>query len=289
MTPPKAPQQATARSPFAGCAIFIAAVAMMVFLIGFSIYSLFKQSDEISKFTAAKPIPIAIQSLEDQEPRLNDLAEKLEKFRQDLNSDADAEVSLALTADELNLAIAAYPAFEDLRGTLHVAQIDSESLRILIAFPLNGAPRFAKDGEPGWIASDIRYLNGTLIARPGLFKKEVVIQIDAIEVPGASVPPPFIGQMSPYRIAERYLTDPLLGPAMAKLTRVSLTDGKLTFTRNPKENPADLITNEEVDSASRRLFTALGMAATLFLIFAAIVIFFSLRKKRIASSDSSNT
>ncbi len=286
MTPPKAPQQATARSPFAGCAIFIAAVVMMIFLIGFSIYSLFKQSEEISKFTTAKPIPIAIQSLEDQEPRLNDLAEKLEKFRQDLN--ADAEVSLALTADELNLAIAAYPAFEDLRGTLQVAKIDSESLRLLIAFPLNGAPRFAKDGEPGWTASDIRYLNGTLIARPGLFKKEVVLQIDAIEVPGASVPAAFIGQMSPYRIAERYLTDPLLGPAMASLTRVSLSDGKLTFTRNPKENPVDLITNEEVDSASRRLFTALGVAATLFLIFAAIVIFFSLRKKRIASPDSSN-
>lgn len=287
MTSPKAPIQASARSPFAGCAIFIAAVGMMIFLIGFSIYSLFKQADEITKFTVETPSTIATQSLEGQESRLNNLAEKLEKFRQDLS--ADSEVSLALSADELNLAIAAYPEFKELRGTLFVAGIDAETLRLLIAFPLNGAPRFAKESEPGWIASDIRYLNATLVARPALYKKEVVLQIDAIEVPDATVPAPFIGRMSPYRIAERYLTDPLLGPVMAKLTRVSLAEGKLIFTRNPKQNPTDLITNEQVDSASRRLFTALGIAATLFLIFASIIIFFSLRKKRTISLDSSIT
>jgi len=285
MIPPKAPRQASARSPFAGCAIFIAAVAMMIFLIGFSIYALFKQAAEIARFTAEKPALIALQNLDGQEARLNDLAEKLEKFRQDLS--ADSEVSLALTAEELNLAIAAYPAFEELRGTLKVSQIDVESIRLVIAFPLNGAPRFAKKSEPGWIASDMRYLNGTLIAHPALFKKEVVLQITAIEVPGASVPAPFIGRMSPYRIAERYLTDPLLGPAMAQLTRVSLADGKLVFTRNPNEKPLDLITDEQVDSASRRLFTALGIAATLFLIFAAIVIIISHRKKSVTPPDSS--
>jgi hypothetical protein len=287
MTPPKAPYEASARSPFAGCAILIAAVAMMVFLIGFSIYALFKQSGEISKFTAEKPILIATSSLDGKEASLNDLAERLEKFRQELTT--DAEVSLALSPDDLNLAIAAYPAFRELKGTLQVSQIDAEKLRLLIAFPLNGAPRLAKEGEPGWTASDIRYLNATLVAQPRLFKSEIVLQIDAIEVPGSSVPPQFIGQMSPYRITERYLTDPILGPAMAKLTRVSLAEGKLIFTRNPKEPPAGEITNAEVDSASRRLFTALGLAATLFLLFAGIVIFISLRKKSVAPPDSSSS
>lgn len=287
MTTPMAPHEASARSPFAGCAIFIAAVAMMIFLIGFSVYALFKQSGEISKFTSEKPVPVAIPSVDGKEAALNDLAERLEKFRQELAT--DAKVSLALSPDDLNLAIAAYPAFQELRGTFQVSQIDSEKLRLLIAFPLNGAPRFAKESEPGWVASDTRYLNATLVAQPKLFKSEVVLQIDAIEVPGRTVPPQFIGQMSPYRIAERYLTDPILGPAMAKLTRVSLADGKLIFTRDPKETPADKITNAEVDSASRRLFTALGVAATLFLVFAGVVIFISLRKKSIVPIDSSSS
>ncbi len=276
--------QASARSPFAGCAIFIAAVGMMIFLIGFSIYALFKQAGEISKFTSETPAPLMVQGTAGQETRLAALAERLGKFRQDLSSDALA--TLALSADELNLAIAAYPAFRELKGTLVVSQIGAETMRLAIAFPLNGPPRLAKEREPGWIASDARYLNGTLVARPALFKGEVVLQIDAIEVPGAQVPAPFIGQMSPYRITERYLADPILGPAMARLTHVSLLDGKLTFTRDPKETPADTITDAQVDSASRRLFTALGLAATVFLIFAAIIIIITLRKKRIASQES---
>jgi hypothetical protein len=283
MTAPKAPYQASARSPFAGCAILIAAVGMMVFLIGFSIFALFKQFSEIAKFTGEKPVPVEITSLDDQEPALNDLAERLEKFRQDLS--ADGEVSLALSPGELNLAIATYDAFKELQGTLRVTEITAETMRLAISFPLNGKPRFARDEEPGWIASDSRYLNATLVARPALLKKEVVLKIDTIEVPGATVAPEFIDQMSPYRITERYLTDPVLGPAMAKLTRVALADGKLVLTRNPKETPADMITNEQVDAASSRLFLWLGLAATLFLVFAAIIIFIGLRTKARKPAD----
>lgn len=283
MTAPKAPYEASARSPFAGCAILIAAVAMMVFLIGFSIFALFKQFSEIAKFTGEKPVPVEITSLDDQEPALNELAERLEKFRQDLS--ADGEVSLALSPDELNLAIATYDAFKELQGTLRVTAITGETMRLAISFPLNGKPRFARDEEPGWIAADSRYLNATLVARPALLKKEVVLRIDTIEVPGATVAPEFIDQMSPYRITERYLSDPVLGPAMARLTRVALADGKLVLTRNPKETPADMITNEQVDAASSRLFLWLGLAATLFLVFAAIIIFIGLRTKARKPAD----
>lgn len=279
MKKPEAPYEASARSPFAGCAILIAAVAMMAFLIGFSIFALFRQFNEIAKFTSEKPVPIEVTSLDDKEPQLNQLAERLEKFRQDLSAEGNGEVSLALTADELNLAIAAYDAFRELKGTLRVTSIDGDTMRLAISFPLNGKPRFARDGEPGWIASDSRFLNGTLVARPNLLKKEIVLKIDSIEVPGASVPAEFVDQMSPYRLAERYLADPVLGPAMARLTRVGLADGKLVLTRNPEETPADMITDQQVDSASHRLFLALGLAATLFLVFAGIIVLIGLRAK----------
>ncbi len=277
MKKPEAPYEASARSPFAGCAIFIAAVAMMAFLIGFSIFALFRQFNEIAKFTGEKPVPIEVSSLDDKEPELNDLAERLEKFRQDLSG--GEVVSLTLTVAELNLAIAAYEAFKELKGTLRVTSIEGEIMRLAISFPLNGKPRFARDDEPGWIASDSRYLNATMVARPALLKKEIVLRIDAIEVPGSDVPTEFIDQMSPYRITERYLTDPVLGPAMARLTRVAIADGKLVLTRDPGETPADMITDEQVDAASSRLFLALGLAATVFLVFAGIIIFIGLRSK----------
>ncbi len=277
MKQPKAPYEASARSPFAGCAILIAAVVMMVFLIGFSIFALYRQFDEIAKFTAEKPVLIEVSSLESQTEQLNTLTQRLEKFRDELAG--DSESSLTLSADDINLAIAAYDSFKELKGTFRVTKIENETLRIAISFMLNGKPRFSQDGEPGWVASDSRYLNGTLVARPFLMKNEVVLSLDTIEVSGAKVPREFIEQMSPYHITERYLADKILGPAMAKLTRVGVTDGKIVFTRNPKEIPLGVITNEQVDSGSARLFKSLGLAATVFLIFAGIIILVGLRTK----------
>jgi hypothetical protein len=270
-------KQASARSPFAGCAILIAALLVMVFLVVFSVFTLFRQFAEIEKFTSSQPRILEVSKLEDQEAALNQLAEKLETFRQQLAD--DEEGSLALTPDEMNLAIAAYEPLKELRGTFRVLSADGETLRIAISFPLNGKPRLARDGERGWLASDSRYLIGTLVARPALTKREIILRLDAIEVPGASVPREFIGQMSPYRISERYLTHPVIGPAMAKLTRAGVEDGKLRLVRIPGENPADNITDAEVNSAARRFFKILGIAACAFLLFAGVVIFIGLRAK----------
>ena len=275
---PSAGKQASARSPFAGCAILIAALLVMVFLVFFSVITLFRQFNEIEKFTADKPQALEVSKLEDQEAALNKLAENLETFRQQLAD--DEETSLALTPDEINLAIAAYEPLKELRGTFRVLAADGETLRIAISFPLNGKPRLARDGEPGWLTSDPRYLIGTLVARPALSKREIILRIDNIEVPGATVPREFIGQMSPYRISERYLAHPVIGPAMAALTRVGVEDGRLRLVRIPGEHPADTISDAEVDSAGARFFKVLGVAASLFLVFAGVVIFIGLRAKR---------
>lgn len=268
---------ASARSPFAGCAILVAALLVMVFLIGFSTVTLFRQFNEIAKFTGEAPKEIAVTSLDDQEAALNELAERLETFRQQL--DGDTETSLALTADDMNLAIAAYEPFKDLRGTFRISGVEDDALRIDISFPLNGKPRLARDGESGWVTSDSRFLNGVLIAQPTLLKGEVVLKLGAIEVPRAVVPREFTEQMSPYRITERYLTDPVLGPVMGKLTRVGISDGKVVLTRVPGKLPVDEISDEQVDHASNRFFIVLGIAACVFLMFAGVIVFLGLRGK----------
>lgn len=279
---PTSGDQATARSPLAGCAIFLAAILVMLFLVVFSVMTLFRQFAEIEKFTADQPRLLEISRLEDQEAALNRLAEKLETFRQQLAD--DEESSLSLTPDEMNLAIAAYEPLKELRGTFRVISADGETMRIAINFPLNGKPRLARDGEPGWLASDSRHLIGTMVARPVLTQKEIILRIDEIEVPGASVPHQFIGQMSPYRISERYLTHPVIGPAMAALTRVGVEDGHLRLARVPGETPADAITDAEVNTAGARFFKVLGIAASVFLLVASVVIFIGLRAKRRANT-----
>lgn len=266
------------KSPYAGCAILIAALLVMAFLIGFSISVLFRQSNEIAKFTGENPTVVVISPLDDREAELNRLAEKLESFRLAVSDGESA--TMELTAEEMNLAIAAYESFKDLRGMLHVASISPEEIRLEISFQLNGRPRLAKEGEGGWIASDPRYLNGTMIAKPGLLNKEVVLQISDIEVPGKKVAEGFLGQMSPYRIAERYVGKEGIGGVMAELTSVELGKGTVRFVKTAGVTPKDTITNAQVDTASQRLFTFFAVAACLFLLFVAIVIFVGLRLKK---------
>jgi hypothetical protein len=130
------------------------------------------------------------------------------------------------------------------------------------------------------VTSDPRYLNGTMVAKPGLLNKEVVLQVSDIEVPGKTVAEGFLGQMSPYRIAERYVGKEGLGGVMSELTSVELGEGAVRFVKTAGVKPRDTITNAQVDSASQRLFKFFAVAACLFLLFVAVVIFVGLRLKK---------
>ncbi|MFU8892673.1 MAG: hypothetical protein ACNA8L_03500 [Luteolibacter sp.] len=278
---PSSKSTSSARSPFAGCLIFIAAGLVMLFLIGFSTYVLFRQYAEIEKFTEPSPAPRSIVAIRDHETDIVALAESLEAFRQRL--DGTPATELRLTPQEINLAIAAYEPLEELRGTFEVIAIHDDHLEIAISFTLNGKPRLTRDGESGWITSDSRHLNATIHARPALLQHELILQILEIHpTSGAEVPREFIELMSPYRITERYLEHPVIAPAMATLTRVGIEDGTLVFTREPGVNPVDFISDSEVNSGARRFFLFFGAGASLFLLFASIVIFLGLRnaKKR---------
>lgn len=275
MTP--APAQASARSPFAGCAILIAALLVMVFLIVFSTWTLFRQFNEIARFTAEKQQLVAVTPLEGNETAINALAEKVEVFRQQLAGENEA--ALTLTPDEINLAIALWEPFRDLRGTFRVESIKDDALHIAISFPLNGKPRIAREGEQGWMVSDPRYLQATMIAEPAVSQREVILRIRDLVVPGATVPREFTEQMSPYRVTERYLVDPVLGPAMAQLTKVEIRDGTLQLIRIPGQKAEGTIDNPTVDAGRNKLFTFLGFAASLFLVIAGLIVFVGLRAR----------
>ncbi len=268
----------SARSPFAGCAVLVTAMLVMVFLVVFSTITLFRQYDEIAKFTSEQPKPVKTSPLEDREGALVSLAERLEGFRQQATQSRPAR--LELTTEEINLCIAAFEPLKELRGTFRLRDILADGRMLIdISFQLNGKPRLSNPGESGWLQSDPRYLNGMLIAKPALLKQEIVLQIESIDVPNAKVAPEFIGQMSPYRIGERYVTDPVIGPAMAAVNQLETRPGVVVISHIPGKSRPDSISDSQVDQASTWFFTVLGIAATLFLIFAGIVVFFAQRRK----------
>jgi len=277
-TPATDPTKATARSPLAGCAILITVGLMVIFLVVFSAVSFFRQADAISKFTQEKPAPVEVTSLVGKEVEIQALSSRLEAFNKQL--DGDQPATLALSADDLNLAVAAYQPFTDLRGTFRVREITDKNMRIDVSYKMNGKPRRTKEGENGLITSDFQYLNGSLIARPSLEKNEVSLKIDEVIVPGKAVPEEFVIRLSPYQVMQRYLTDPVMGTVMKKLTRVELANGQLLLKRVPGENQSDAITHEQVDSGSNRLFKVFGIVVSVFLAFVTVMILITIRRAK---------
>ncbi|QJE98722.1 hypothetical protein [Luteolibacter luteus] len=279
--PPQAPQaQATARSPFAGCLILILALLMLVFLIGFSAWMPFRQAAEIEKFTQPSPTPLPVEAIEGNEPKVNALVERMETFRSGLEGDAAQPARLELSAEDLNLAIAAFQPVEQLRSSFRIREITKDALIIDICYKLNGRPRLAKDGEDGPVTSDPRYLIGTIKGHPELMRRELILKVDALEVPGATVPQGFLDHFSTLRIFEAHLKHPVLGPAMAAMTRVGLEDGKMVLSRIPGEAPPDVISEEQFRQGGSRIVKYLGIGACVFLAFAATMVFIGVRKQR---------
>ena len=115
--PDAASEKKAAHSPFAGCTIIIAAAVMMLFLVGFTIWSLFKVDSEISKFTENTQIVTPVLDPTNYEDEFNDLSRRLDGFRAAVLGKESAE--LILSAQDLNLCIAAHTQFQELRETFY--------------------------------------------------------------------------------------------------------------------------------------------------------------------------
>lgn len=279
----------SARSPLSGCAILVAAVLMLVFLIGFTIWIPFRQAAEMEKFTRAEPVPLEVTGVVGNEAAVNALVERLEGFRSEL-ADDEREARLALDADDLNLAIAAFPVVAELRESFRVREIADERLVIDICYRLNGRPRLARDGEDGPVTADPRYLVGTLHGHPMLSGGEVVLKVDELEVPGSEVPDGFMGHFSTLRIFEQALDDSPLGPVFAKLTRAGIEGERLVIARVPGEPLPDVITDEQFRKGGGKVAIFLGGAALAFLLLAGSVLYVGYRAqlKKLQAEEQTN-
>jgi hypothetical protein len=89
MTEKNSADLASGRSPLSGCAIFVTAFLMLVFLLGFSVYALFRQYDEIAKFTSTAARPVEVVDAKGHENEVRLLKEKIGDFQRRLSGDRD--------------------------------------------------------------------------------------------------------------------------------------------------------------------------------------------------------
>ncbi|MDA1006530.1 MAG: hypothetical protein O3A87_08640 [Verrucomicrobia bacterium] len=259
------------RSPLAGCTIVIVGICAMAFLVGFVIWNLFKLDKEIAKFTTDQAVPIPAPDLVEDITAYNDFKSRIEIFKDTEGNGDDA--TLELTAHDINMAIASFDEFTELRHTFSVSEVVDGKLHIAISFPLRGKP----------LSDEMRYLNGTMIAVPKLVGDEIILDIEKIEVPDAVVPDGFIGQMSPYRISQRYMEDELLGGWMKRLTAVSVNDGKVALTVNAAQAAEEELP-EDVSPFVNRFLLVTGASAAGFIGIVVILALLAKRRRKTSSA-----
>ncbi len=261
------------RSPLAGCSIIFVGIAAMIFLVAFVIWNLFKLDSEISKFTTDEAIPTPLADPVEEITAFNDFKSRLVLFKDAEGTKQDA--TLELSPMDINLAIASFVEFEELRGTFSVIEIKDGKLHIAISFPLRGKP----------MSEDMRYLNGTMIALPKLSEEEIILEIERIDVPDATVPDGFIGQMSPYRFSQQYVEDEFLGPWMKRLTDLSVKDGKVILTVIAET--ADL--EEEPEDVSPYITRFLIVSACSAIIFGLVILLVTLSARKRKARKEADT
>lgn len=264
----------SARSPLSGCAILIAAVCMLLFLIGFSAWVPFRQAAAMEKFTAPEASPVPVAPVDPTQAA--ELDTRLRNFQQALAVEGE-EAEATFTADDLNRIIAHYPQLEELRGTFHVQGIRDGRIIVDICYQLNGRPRLAKEGEDALITADPRFLIGTMQVTPFLSKRELSLRVESLEVPGAEVDEGFMGHFSTLRILERFLEDPTIGSAMARLTSAQVREDRLVLSRTPGQPIPDVVTDEEFQKSGSKVALFIGGAMLLFLLVAGTLLYLGYR------------
>lgn len=267
------PKDVSTRSPFAGCTIVIVGICAMVFLVCFVIWNLFKLDDEISKFTTDTAIATPVPDLVDNAAAFNRYKAKVELFKSAVENQQEAQ--LRVTAEDINLTIAADARFKDLRKTFSVTSIQDGKLHVQISFPLRGQP----------MSGEMRYLNGTMVAVPSLAGPEIILTIEQINSPVADVPEGFIGQMSPYRIAQRYMDDETLGPWMAKLTTLSIDEDAVILSYVPSAAPGP----KDISPFVKRALALFAIFLVLFLATIVAVIIASRHRRTEAPVAADDT
>ena len=173
-------------NPFYGCAILIIAACTFGGIIGYTLYSGYKQNKEIESFTEHDAPPLPVVALADTDR--TELQGKLDSFTQVAKN--KKPVTLTLSVEELNqlITLAGEKEVADYRGIIRFTGLDAKAGRILadIRWKMNNLP-FSKAPD--------RFLVGSAVFVPKVGNGTFDLYIETVTVPNKTVSPGFVGQL----------------------------------------------------------------------------------------------
>jgi len=202
-----------------GCLFYggIAATVLILLIIAGAIVGLRQAKKMLGDFTDSAPR--ALPTVDVSPEQTAELRKRVENFRNDVRA-ARSPAPLSLSADEINKLIATDPDLAPLKGTLYVAAIEGDHIKVQISAPLDqlGLPIFRG-----------RYLNGdgtfTISLRGGL------LYLKALEifVRGKPIPENYMQVIHGQNLAKPLNENPRVSVALDKLKSIELKDGKLVI------------------------------------------------------------
>lgn len=165
-------------SPFYGCAILIIAICTFGGIIGWTLYSGYRQDKEIGQFTTDNAPPLPTPTLSEEQKSA--LLTKLDSF-EDATANGKA-VPLLLSVDELNtlIVLSGEKEVADYRGIALFTAIDPQA-QLLIAdlcWQINRLP--GSDGPK-------RFLVGKSGFKPVIENGSLDLHMETLTVPGKQV------------------------------------------------------------------------------------------------------
>ncbi len=276
-------QKDAPRSPFAGCLILIVMAVVILVLISSAAYFLKKQTDAYKTFTdeEARPAPVADPKAHESE--FNSLVNRLRHFDHEVNNGRAAE--LALSAQDLNLAIAHFDVLKSYRGQFHFEKITDTNISGTIHLPFNSTSKL-----PGFVRSSLgiesreNNLNGTFTGTPLLTDGKLILNVSEITPSKGEIPEELLSGISRFLISgelEQKAEDdpkniPELLKTLRKLTSIELREESLIFSYAPDSKPPSV--KEESDAMATKAKQLVALGAVIFIL--TMILFFILMSRR---------
>lgn len=276
-------QKDAPRSPFAGCLILIVMAVVILVLISSAAYFLKKQTDAYKTFTdeEARPAPVADPKAHESE--FNSLVNRLRHFDHEVNNGRAAE--LALSTQDLNLAIAHFDVLKSYRGQFHFEKITGTNISGIIHLPFNSTSEL-----PGFVRSSLgiesreNNLNGTFTGTPLLTDGKLILNVSEITPSKGEIPEELLSGISRFLISgelEQKAEDdpkniPELLKTLRKLTSIELREESLIFSYTPDSKPPSV--KEESDAMATKAKQLVALGAVIFIL--TMILFFILMSRR---------
>jgi len=257
---------------------------VVLVLIASAGWALKKQTTALAAFTDRHPIPAPVTKVQNHETEVNSLVSRLAHFGHEVENQRPVEI--ALSVDDLNLAISQFKPLKGFRKQLSVDTISEQIIIGRIHLPLNSTEKL-----PTFVTSLLKIerrpnnLNGTFTAVPTLTDGKLILTLQSVTPAQGQLPRPFLAGISRILISGDLPEDSSLQRILSKLTSVELRGEQLILSYHPDTKPPSAMIEADAMATKAKQFAALGAVILILTMILTFILISRWQRNRTATHE----